>query len=96
MSQLSSFAERAGGLQVLWEEGECVFCRAWREADDGVRRAILAVVPASEHPSPRCLDRMAHEYALKEMLDGAWAARPLALEREGGTGKPPMSGPIHM
>ena len=84
MSQLSSFAERDGGLQVLWEEGERVFCRAWREADDGEQSAILAVVPTSEHPSPRCLDRLAHEYGLKEVLDGAWAARPLALEREHG------------
>ncbi len=72
-------------LQVLWEEGECVFCRAWREADVGERRAMLAVVPASEHPSPRCLDRLAHEYGLKDVLDGAWAARPLALERNGRT-----------
>ncbi len=42
------------------------------------------MVPTSEHPSPRCLDRLAHEYGLKEMLDGAWAARPLALERARG------------
>jgi len=45
---------------------------------------VLAVVPASEHPSPSYLDRLAHEYALKDALDGAWAVRPLALEREGG------------
>ena len=77
MSQLSSFAEQAGGLQVLWEEGECVFCRAWHETRWRRRRTVLAVVPASEHPSPRCLDRLAHEYGLKDVLDGAWAARPL-------------------
>ncbi|HTJ90591.1 MAG TPA: AAA family ATPase [Acidocella sp.] len=84
MSQLSSFAEREGGLQVLWEEGECVFCRAWHETDDGERRAALAVVPSSEHPSPRCLDRLAHEFGLKDALDGAWAVLPMALERHGG------------
>ncbi len=85
MSLLSSFVERDGGLQVLWEEGECVFCRAWHEEDGGERRTVLAVVPASEHPSPRCLDHLAHEYGLKDVLDEAWAARPLALECKGGT-----------
>ena len=85
MSQLSSFAGRDGDLQVLWEEGECAFCRAWHEAEDGERSAMLAVVPTSEHPSPRCLDRLAHEFGLKDVLDGAWAARPLILERQSGT-----------
>ena len=66
------------------QDGERVFCRAWREADGGERSAVLAVVPASEHPSPSCLDRLAHEYGLKDVLDGAWAVRPLALERERG------------
>ena len=85
MSLSSRFgAERNGRLQVLWADGERVFCRTWREADDGERSAVLAVVPASEHPSPSCLDRLAHEYGLKDALDGAWAVRPLALERERG------------
>ena len=85
MRQVSSFsAERDGRLQVLWADGERVFCRTWRETDDGEKSAMLAVVPASEHPSPSCLDRLAHEYGLKDALDGAWAARPLALERERG------------
>jgi hypothetical protein len=86
MSQLSSFAEREGGVQVLWEEDECLFCRAWRETDAGERRAALAVVPTLEDPSPRCLDRLAHEFGLKDVLNGAWAVLPLALERKGGTG----------
>ena len=42
------------------------------------------MVPASEHPTPSCLDRLAHEYGLKDALDGSWAARPLALEAEPG------------
>ncbi len=77
-------AERDGLLQVLWADGERVFCRTWREAEGGERSAVLAVVPASEHPTPSCLDRLAHEYSLKDALDGAWAVRPLALERERG------------
>ena len=40
--------------------------------------------PPRSIPARRCLDRLAHEYGLKDVLDGAWAARPLALERERG------------
>ncbi|MEA2916317.1 MAG: hypothetical protein QOJ15_8398 [Bradyrhizobium sp.] len=40
--------------------------------------------PAAEHPKPATLDRLAHEYELKDELDGAWAVRPLELVREGG------------
>src|SRR6266478_6029395 len=76
----------AGGvssLQVLWEDGERVFCRGERHAD-GHRAAVLAVLPAAEHPTPATLDRLAHEYELKDELDGAWAVRPLELMRERG------------
>jgi len=78
----SSFG--AGGdssLQVLWEDGDRVFCRAERGAD-GYRAAVLAVLPAAEHPIPATLDRLAREYELKDELDGAWAVRPLELIRE--------------
>jgi hypothetical protein len=69
-------ADLDGCLQVLWADGERVLCRIWRETDDGAPRSMLAVVPAAEHPSPHCLDSLAHEYGLKEALDRAWAARP--------------------
>ena len=73
-----------GGSQVLWEDGERVFRRGGALGDDGNRRAVLVVLPAAEHPSPSSLDRLAHEYGLKDELDGAWAVRPLELVREGG------------
>src|ERR1700675_4238171 len=76
----------AGGvsnLQVLWADGERVFCR--RESRvDGNRAAVLAVLPVAEHPTPATLDRLAREYGLKDELDGAWAVRPLKLVRERG------------
>ena len=78
-------AERDSRLKVLWADGERVFCRTWREADDGKLSPVLAVVSASEHPSLSCLNRLAHEYSLKDALDGPWAVRPLALERERGS-----------
>src|SRR5499427_7718120 len=73
-----------GGSQVLWEDGERVFRRGWRVDDDGKQRAALIVVPASDHPSRSNLDRLAHEYELKDELDGAWAVRPLDLVRDAG------------
>ena len=77
-------AEGDDGLQVLWEDGERVFCRGWRLDADGNRSAVLAVLPAAEHPPPASLARLAHEYGLKDELDGAWAVRPLELGRERG------------
>ena len=70
--------------QVLFEDGERVFRRGWRVGDDGHRSAVLVVMPAAEHPSPSSLDRLAHEYGLKDELDEAWAAQPLDLVRDGG------------
>src|SRR5258708_2862262 len=70
-------------LRVLWEDGERVFCRGERRAD-GRAGAILAVLPAAEHPTPATLDRFAREYELKDELDGTWAVRPLELVRDRG------------
>ena len=70
------------GFQVLWEDGERVFCRGNSHGDDTT--LVLAVLPASEHPAPAVLDRLAHEYELRDELDPAWAARPLKLVRERG------------
>jgi PAS domain S-box-containing protein len=71
------------GLQVLWEDGERVFCRGESHVD-GYRAAVLAVLPVAAHPTPATLDRLAREYALKDELDGAWAVRPLGFIRERG------------
>ncbi|MEA3024704.1 MAG: hypothetical protein QOK01_3556, partial [Alphaproteobacteria bacterium] len=72
-----------GSRQVAWEDGERVFCRGWRLGNNGKPRVVLVVLPAAEHPSPSSLDRLAHEYGLKDELDGAWAVQPLELVRDG-------------
>jgi serine/threonine protein kinase len=72
-----------GSSQVLWEDGERVFCRGWRTGDDGYRSAVLVVLSAAERPSRASIDRLVHEYALKDELDGAWAAQPLELTNDG-------------
>ena len=82
MNRSILLAEGRANFQVLLEDGERVFCRVGSHANaDG---SVLAVLPVAEHPTPATLDRLAHEYGLKEELDGAWAVRPLELIREGG------------
>ena len=71
-------------FQVLWEDGDRVFCRAWRQDANGNRSDVLAVLPAAEHPTAATLARLAHEFGLKDVLDGAWATRPLELVRDRG------------
>jgi PAS domain S-box-containing protein len=71
-------------FQVLWDDDDHVFCRASHRESGGGRSAVLAVLPAVDHASSASLDRLAHEYALKGQLDGAWALRPLALECDRG------------
>ena len=73
-----------GGFTVLSEDGERVLCRGWRDDGGGDRKAVLAVLSGSEHPTPGFIDRLAHEYALRDELDGRSAVRPLALVREHG------------
>jgi PAS domain S-box-containing protein len=70
-------------LQVLWEDGERIFCRG-ESYTNGDRATMLAVLPAAEPPAPATLDRLAREYELKDELDGAWAVRPLELVRDRG------------
>src|SRR5262245_48736151 len=55
--------------QVSWEDGERVVRRGRREDDDGSRRAVLLVACAADHPSRSNLDRLPHEYGLRDDLD---------------------------
>src|SRR4029077_19910029 len=54
-------------------------CIAERDSD-----AVLKLAAASERPPPRALDRLKHEYALREQLEPAWAAKPRAFADEHG------------
>ena len=77
-------ADGAGSFVVLLEDGERVLCRGWRDDGDGKRTAVLAVLSTSDHPTPGLVDRLAHEYALKDELDGPSVVRPLELLRKRG------------
>jgi PAS domain S-box-containing protein len=78
---LHGSALMGNSFQILWEDRELVFCRGRRQGDGGT---VLIVWPATEHPSPASLDRLAHEFGLRDELDGAWAVRPLEFVRDGG------------
>ena len=85
MSQTSGFQSgEHDGRQALWEDGDRAFFRLWRSGTDGKGRSVLAVRPVAKRPHPTVIDRLAHEYGLKDELDSAWAVRPLELVSEGG------------
>ena len=71
-------------FEVLSEDGDRIFCRRQRRSANGDRDTVLVVLPAMEHPPPASLDRLTHEYSLKDELDEVWAVRPLELVRERG------------
>jgi serine/threonine protein kinase len=76
MTELSRYV-----LETLWEDGELVLSRT---VGDGELSPLLVVAPALAQSAPGSLTRLEHEYALREELDLAWAARPLALVRHQG------------
>ncbi|RXH24168.1 histidine kinase [Bradyrhizobium nanningense] len=84
VQQSPNVAYSDSSSQVLWEDGELVFRRGRRLDDSGKHLSVLLVAPAADHPSRSSLDRLEHEYELKDMLDRTWAARPLALMRDAG------------
>ena len=73
-----------GASEVLWEDGERVCRRMQRAGPDGVTHEFIALLPAAEVPGPEILNRLLHEYELKDYLDSTWALRPRELVRERG------------
>jgi PAS domain S-box-containing protein len=82
----SMFGRRRGdeseSLHVEWEDGERILRRECRQDPNGQRKPALVVRVAAEHPTRANLDRLAHEYGLRDELDGTWAARPRELVQE--------------
>jgi PAS domain S-box-containing protein len=84
MSPSSWFDAGPGSPQVAWEDGDRVFCRGWRDGADGDQNTVLVVFPSGEPPTRDSLNRLRHEFGLKDDLDDAWAVRPLELVHERG------------
>ena len=70
--RLGPFADT--GYEVLWEDAERIFCKTWRVGVAGDRQ-VAGRPLRCRAPEPENLSRLAHEYALRDELDGAWAAR---------------------
>jgi PAS domain S-box-containing protein len=75
-------ASRVSGLRVVWEDGGLAFCRGWSDDAEGRHNGVLVALPASEQPATALLDRLAHEYSLRDQLDGERTMRPLELVRD--------------
>ncbi|MEA3118531.1 MAG: hypothetical protein QOI13_1801, partial [Paraburkholderia sp.] len=70
-------------FEVLGKDGQRAFFRTWYANPDGTQTSVLAAWSTGE-PSPAAsVDRLSHEYGLKDQLDSTWAVRPLELVRRG-------------
>jgi len=70
--------------EVLWRDTERVFCRLSRDGEESDRHAFIPVPSGSGHPTLESIDRLTHEYGLREHLEASWALLPVELVREHG------------
>ncbi|GLR84067.1 trifunctional serine/threonine-protein kinase/ATP-binding protein/sensor histidine kinase [Bradyrhizobium iriomotense] len=68
-------------VETLWEDEQFVLSR--RVSRDK-HSSLLVSTPASVQPTMETVARLNHAYALRDELDSAWAARPVALESRDG------------
>ncbi len=68
-------------LEMLRQDEEFILYRGLRQAKTETSPlSILVLSPAKELPASATVERMKHEFSLKEDLDSEWAVRPLAIE----------------
>ncbi|MGY4331836.1 putative ATPase [Bradyrhizobium sp. LB7.2] len=72
------------GPEILWDDGQRVFCRQWRRGDDGNVTSVLVVRAIAEHAPAVVLEHLANEFALRNELDRSWAVQPVELIRNAG------------
>ena len=84
MTRVLGFTAGGGDrpFEVLKEDGELVLYRAWRDGIAGDRQSVLTLRPVGDQPTPDVINRLAHEYELKDQLDDSWAIRPIEFVRE--------------
>jgi hypothetical protein len=71
-------------LEVLWRDADRAFCRLRLDVADGGRHAFIPIHSGAEHPTLGSLNRLTHEYDLRECLDRTWALQPVELVRKRG------------
>ena len=70
-------------VETLRQDGEFVLSRGITARDSN---SVLVLSATAAHDTPHHVDRMQHEYALRDLLDSAWAAKPRALAGHNGRG----------
>ena len=73
-----------GCSEVLWEDADRSFCRLTHDGNAGNRHAFIPVISGPAHSIQARINRLAHEFELKDHLDAEWALRPIELVRESG------------
>lgn len=74
-----------GHFQILRSDGERMLCRIGSHAAANTDRyAFLCVPSAAGHATPYGINRLTHEFELRDRLDSEWALKPLELVREDG------------
>jgi PAS domain S-box-containing protein len=71
-------------LQLLWGDDERALFRGSRLGAGGERKPVLVVLHPADRPPPQALERLAHEYELRNELDAAWAAQPIEFVQKDG------------
>jgi len=86
MIELSKYA-----FETLRKDEQFAFCRG--RSDEGELPTILLVAPVPEHPVPAILERLEHEYSLRDELDPEWSVRSIGLTRHWDRLVPVMEDP---
>ena len=71
-------------VEVLCEDPARALCRGRQVDPSGGLTSVLIVSPVAEQPPPAFLERLVHEYELRDLLDAAWCAKPIEIRRESG------------
>src|SRR5690348_1693470 len=83
-ASISSRVAEDDSVEVLWQDGERIFCRISSDGTHAGRYGFIAGRSIGEHPSAESVNRLKREYGLKDYLDSAWSLRPLELIHERG------------
>lgn len=80
MEPLSTTNTEGGSTsQATLEDGKRTFFRSIHSGDDGTRRDVLVVKIPTDRSAADMVDRLKHEYELRNDLDKSWALRPIEL-----------------
>jgi serine/threonine protein kinase len=71
-------------VEVLWQEAGRAFCRLERDGPGGITHAFIPLLSRPQHPTLESINRLTHEYELRDSIAGDWALRPVELVSEHG------------